>query len=43
MTLGLSVMNGEAVSESCTAGYEAYCIYGSEYCMLVCFVQILGT
>lgn len=41
MTQGLSVMNGETVSESCVAGFKAYCMDGSEYCMHICIVQIL--
>jgi hypothetical protein len=43
MTLGQTVMNGETVSESCAAGYKAYCTNGSEYCMLICLLQILST
>ena len=43
MTLGRTVMNGETVSESCVAGYKAYCMNGSEYCMNICLLQILPT
>lgn len=42
MTSGLSVMNGKTVSESCSAGYLAYCMNGSEYCMFICFSADTG-
>jgi hypothetical protein len=42
MTPGLAVVSGETASESCDAGWEAYCTYGSEECMRMRLVQILS-
>lgn len=31
------MVNGETVSESCIAGFNAYCTNGSVYCMFICY------